>query len=388
MQPVREFLSPAQVVVGCGAAERTGDLCHRRGFKKALIVTDGTMVKLELLQRVEKSLGHNDVMFAVYSGVETEPVVEYVEEGLVVYWHEGCDFVLALGGGSALDTAKAIAAMVTNPGHIQDYKGAGKLQRRAVPLVALPTTAGTGSEVTIFTIITDRATGVKMLIASPYVMPDVAIVDPMLTLSCPPEVTAATGIDALVHAVEAYVSLKAQPTSDLFALAAVELIAAHLRRAWARGDDLEARERMMLGSLYAGHAFCNSSVALVHGMSRPIGANFHVPHGVSNAALLKTVLEYSLGGNPERYARIAQAMGEDVAACNMAHAALAVEAVGRLLDDIKIPPLAELVPDEERFMQLVPKMARDALDSGSPANNPRQATQQEVEGLYLRAYGR
>jgi alcohol dehydrogenase class IV len=347
------------------------------------------MVKLGLLQRVEKSLGHNDVMFAVYSGVETEPVVEYVEEGLVAYWREACDFVLALGGGSALDTAKAIAAMVTNPGHIQDYKGAGKLQRKGVPLVALPTTAGTGSEVTIFTIITDAATGVKMLINSPYLMPDIAIVDPLLTLSCPPPVTAATGIDALVHAIEAYVSVKAQPTSDMFALAAVELIAGNLRLAWANGEDLEARDRMMLGSLYAGHAFCNSSVALVHGMSRPVGANFHVPHGVSNAALLETVLKYSLQGSPARYARIAQAMGEPVEGRSTAEAAaLAVEAVSRLMADIRIPSLAELVPDEEKFVQLVPKMAHDALDSGSPANNPRQATQEDIEQLYRLAYAR
>ncbi len=387
MLAVREFLSPDLVVTSSGSSSRVGELCRNRGFKKCLIVTDENMVRLGLVDQVEKSLTQNTVQSCAYSGVETEPTVDYVQDGLQAYQQNGCDFVLAVGGGSSIDTAKAIAVMATNPGAIQDYKGAGKISNPGVPLVAIPTTAGTGSEVTIFTIITDTATDIKMLIISPYLMPDIAIVDPLLTRSAPPSVTAATGIDALVHAVEAYVSVKAQPTSDIFALAAIELISNYLRQAWANGNNLEAREKVMLGSLYAGHAFCNSSVALVHGMSRPIGANFHITHGVSNAVLFATVTEFSIVGNPARYARIAEAMGQDVGGRTQMEAAqLAAQAIRQLVLDIELPSLADLIQDEDKFSRLVPKMAEDAIDSGSPANNPRQSTKEQIMELYRRAY--
>jgi alcohol dehydrogenase class IV len=253
--------------------------------------------------------------------------------------------------------------------------------------VAVPTTAGTGSEVTPFTIITDETREVKMLIASPLTIPKVAIVDPLLSISMPRGLTAATGIDALTHAIEAYVSVKAQPMSDIFALSAIELIAGNLRQAWANGNNREAREKTMLGSLQAGIAFGNSSVALVHGMSRPIGAYFHVPHGVSNAALLSVVTEFSLIGNPERYARIARAMGEDIAGLTaMEGAEVAADAIARLIADIEIPSLPELGVEAERLEELAPQMAADAIASGSPANNPRQATPEEIIRLYRLAY--
>ncbi len=229
------------------------------------------------------------MQFAVYDTVATEPTVDYVKEGLKVYKENGCDFLIAVGGGSPIDTAKAIAIMVTNPGSIEDYNGLGKIPKEGAPLIAIPTTAGTGSEVTQFTIITDTKTDVKMLIGSPFIMPKVAIVDPLLTLSCPRGSTAAVGIDALTHAIEAYVSVKAQPMSDIFCLSAIELISGNLRQAWANGNNVEAREKTMLGAFQAGIAFSNASVALVHGMSRPIGAYFHVAHGASNAALLGVV---------------------------------------------------------------------------------------------------
>lgn len=387
MLAVREFLSPDLVVTGSGSSSRVGELCRNRGFKKGLVVTDENMVRFGLVDEIEKSLSQTNVQSCTYSGVETEPTVGYVQDGLQVYQQNGCDFVLAVGGGSPIDTAKAIAVMATNPGAIQDYKGAGKIPNPGVPLVAVPTTAGTGSEVTIFTIITDTATDVKMLIISPYLMPDIAIVDPLLTRSAPRSITAATGIDALVHAVEAYVSVKAQPTSDMFALTAIELISNYLRQAWANGNNLEAREKVMLGSLYAGHAFCNSSVALVHGMSRPIGANFHIAHGVSNAVLFATVTEFSLVGNPLRYSHVAEAMGQNVEGRTQMEAAqLAVQAIRQLVSDIEIPSLSHLVPDGEKFSRLVPKMAEDAIDSGSPANNPRQSTKEHIMELYKRAY--
>jgi alcohol dehydrogenase class IV len=387
MLPIRTFLVPPVIITGSGSSERVGEECKKFGCKKALIVTDQVLSKLGTVESIKKALSENKIQFAIYDKIAKEPTVDYVKEGLEAYRANGCDFLLAVGGGSAIDTAKAISVMVTNPGSIEDYKGLDKIPKKGVPLVAIPTTAGTGSEATVVTIITDTKTNVKMLIISPFLLPQVAIVDPLLTLSCPRELTAAVGIDALTHAVEAYVSIKAQPMTDIFCLSAIELISGNLRQAWANGNNVEAREKTMLGALQAGIAFSNSSVALVHGMSRPIGAYFHVPHGASNAALLGVVTEFSLIGNPTRYADIAKAMGENIRGLSDLEAArLAAKAIKTLIKDIQIPSLRELGVDEEKLNKLAPKMAEDAIASGSPGNNPRQATKEEIVELYKRAY--
>jgi alcohol dehydrogenase class IV len=312
----------------------------------------------------------------------------YTEEGLKAYKDSGADFLIAVGGGSPIDAAKAIAALATNPGRkVTEFLGANKIANPGSPLIAIPTTAGTGSEVTQFTIITDTDRDVKMLIASPMIMPRVALVDPLLTLSMSQNITMATGLDALTHAIEAYVSVKAHPLTDTLALQAIRIIAANLRQAWSNGDNVEARTHMMIGSLHAGMAFSNASVALVHGMARPIGAYFHVPHGVSNAALLPIVIEFSIPGNPRRYADIAAAMGEITEGLSLLDAAyLAAEAVERLNDDLKVPTLEELGVEEEKFNKLLERMAEDAIASGSPGNNPRKATKEEIVELYKKAY--
>jgi alcohol dehydrogenase class IV len=383
----REFRVPALILVGSGAMEQVGEQCKKRGFQKALIVTDEIMRKIGLVNRMEDVLHRHDIQSVAYTDVNSEPVIEFVQAGLEMYQEQRCDFLLALGGGSPIDTAKAIAVMVTNPGSIEQYKGIGKIENAGAPLVAVPTTAGTGSEATIYTVITDQKTDVKMLIGSPHLMPDIAVVDPLLTLSSPPGVTAATGVDALVHAIEAYVSVKKQPLADMFSLSAIELISQNIRQAWSNGNNQEAREKVMLGALQAGIAFSNSSVALVHGMSRPIGANFHVAHGVSNAALLAVVTEFSLIGDPVRYGHIAQAMGENIDGLGYMDAAdMSVLAINRLIEDIKVPSLRELGVEEDKLMELAPAMADAAIDSGSPANNPRKPTKQEIIELYARAY--
>ncbi|MFP4440841.1 MAG: iron-containing alcohol dehydrogenase [Chloroflexaceae bacterium] len=383
----REFRVPALMLVGSGAAEQIGAHCRQRGLKRGLIVTDEIMQKIGLVEKVEAVLGQHDITSVVYAGVNSEPVVEFVQEGLNLYKENNCDFLVAVGGGSPIDTAKAISVMTTNPGSIEQYKGIGKIGTPGAPLVALPTTAGTGSEATVYTVITDTKTDVKMLIGSPHLMPDIAVVDPLLTISSPPGVTAATGVDALVHAIEAYVSVKAQPMADIFCISAIELISQNIRQAWSNGNNQDAREKVMLGALQAGIAFSNSSVALVHGMSRPIGAYFHIAHGVSNAALLGVVTEFSLIGNPVRYAHIAKAMGEQTDGLAYMDAAdLAVKAINRLIKDIKVPSLRELGVEEEKLMRLAPSMADAAIDSGSPANNPRKPTKQEIIELYNRAY--
>jgi len=385
MTQTYQFKAPSVIVNGPGAAREVGSFAKGLG-KKALIVTDGNLEKFGLLKEVRASLEAAGVPFAVYDKVVTEPTMDYSEEGLKVYKGWQADFLIAVGGGSPMDTAKSISALSTNPGKITDFMGANKITKPGAPLIAIPTTAGTGSEVTPFTIITDTARDVKMLIASPYIIPRVALVDPLMTLTMPQEITAATGLDALTHAIEAYVSVKAQPITDTLALQAIRVISANLRQAWSNGDNLEARTNMVMGALQAGLAFANSSVALVHGMARPIGAYFHAPHGVSNAALLPTVIEFSVLGNPRRYADIAEAMGEMTEGFSLLDAAyLAAEAVKRLNDDLKVPTLKGLGVEEKKFNSVVKQMAADAIASGSPGNNPRKATPDEIVELYKKA---
>ena len=387
MLPTRTFIIPPVLITGSGSLENVGDEIEKLGVKKGLLVTDKVISELGLLEGVKKALTDSNIEFVIYDGITTEPTVDFVNDGLQAYKENECEFVLAFGGGSPIDTAKAVAVMVTNEGSIEDYMGLNRIPEKGVPLIAIPTTAGTGSEVTVFTIITDTKTDVKMLLGSPFLLPQISVVDPLLTLSCPRELTAAVGIDALTHAVEAYVSVKAQPMSDIFCLSAIGLLSGNLRQAWSNGNNLEAKEKTMMGALQAGIAFSNSSVALVHGMSRPIGANFHVPHGVSNAALLGTVTEFSLIGNPTRYAHIAKAMGQNVTGLTDLEAAeLADKAIKKLIRDVKIPSLKELGIQEKDLHKLAPAMADAAIASGSPGNNPRQATKEEIVELYQITY--
>jgi len=386
MTQTYQFKAPSVIVNGPGAAKEVGNFAKGLG-KKALLVTDANLEQLGLPNEVMKSLEIAGVPFAIFSRVVIEPTQDNVEEGLKAYKEAGVDFLIAVGGGSSMDTAKAIGALATNTGKISDFMGSNKIPKPAAPIIAIPTTAGTGSEVTPFAIITDTAKDVKMLIASPNILPRVALVDPLMTLTMPQDITAATGLDALTHAIEAYVSVKAQPVTDTLALQAIRLIAANVRQAWSNGDNLEARTNMLIGSLHAGLAFANSSVALVHGMARPIGAYFHVPHGVSNAALLPTVIEFSILGNPQKYADIAGAMGENTEGLSVLDAAyLAAEATRRLNDDLKVPTLSGLGVEEKKFNAVVKQMAADAIASGSPGNNPRKATPDEIVELYKKAF--
>jgi alcohol dehydrogenase class IV len=386
MMQTFQFKAPSVIVNGPGAAKEVGSFAKGLG-KKALIVTDNLLEKIGLLNEIKKALEVAGIPFTTYDKVVTEPTMDYTGEGLKIYQEVKADFLIAVGGGSPIDTAKGISALATNPGKMSDFEGANKIPTPGAPLIAIPTTAGTGSEVTQFTIITDTTRDVKMLIASPNVMPRVALVDPMMTLLMPQGITAGTGLDALTHAIEAYVSVKAQPITDALALHAIRLISGNLRQAWCNGNNIEARTNMMTGALEAGLAFSNASVALVHGMARPIGAYFHVSHGISNAALLPTVIEFSIPGNPKRYVDIAEAMGEVTERLSIIDGAyLAAKAVKRLNDDLKIPTLRGLGVDEKKFHSIVRQMAADAIASGSPGNNPRKATTEEIVELYRKAF--
>ncbi len=383
-----EFRAPAVIRFGPGVFAEVGTQAATLGLRKALVVCDPGIRKLGLLDKALESLKAAGVATAVYDAVDPEPWDTNVAAGLAIFQEAGCDGLVAVGGGSSIDVAKAVGAISRNPGVIADYAVGGKpLGQRKAPVLAVPTTAGTGSEVTRFTIITDSKRDVKLLIGHPYLIPEAALVDPLLTMTMPASLTMATGIDALTHALEAYISVKATPISDVFALEAIQLISDNLRPAWANGSNAVAREKMMLGSMLAGLAFGNASVALVHGMARPIGANFHVPHGMSNAVLLAECMQFSMIGAPERFADIADAMGENTEGLSVMDAAqLAVDALGRLCEDVGVPPLCQCNVDEEKFKALAPKMASDAIASGSPGNNPRKATADEIVELYMRCY--
>jgi alcohol dehydrogenase len=374
-------------IFGRGSSDNAGSELKALGAKKVFIVTDEVLWKMGALNKIVAGLNAEALEFQVFDNLPTEPTVEFVEEGIRLLKESGCNIILAVGGGTPIDTAKAISIMAQNRGKIEDYMGANKIPQAGLPLVAIPATAGTGSEVTIFTIITNTNTNVKMLISSPYLMPSLAILDPLLTLSMPRGLTAATGLDALTHAIEAYVSRKAQPMTDVLALSAMKLLAANLPLAWEDGKNIDAREKTMLGAYQAGLAFGNASVALVHGMSRPIGACFHVAHGMSNAVLLCTVMEFSLSGNPRRYAEIAAAIGENVAGMDdMKAAEKGSQAVRRLIKHLQIPRLSELGIDRAKFNEMIPQMIDAAIASGSPDNNPRIATREEMAEIYRQAY--
>ncbi|RLL46816.1 iron-containing alcohol dehydrogenase [Oceanobacillus piezotolerans] len=387
MKNFATFRSPQTINYGQKAFKTVGKEASLRG-KKALIISDNVMNDLGYVSECRDYLVRADVESVAYLGVKSEPTDEYVAQGLEKFQKEKCDVIISLGGGSCIDTAKAIAVLGTNGGYIGDYMGEKKIAaRKPIAHIAIPTTAGTGSEATDATIITNTSNDVKMMIKQPAFMPEVAIVDPALSASSPKSVTAATGVDALSHAIEAYISRRAHPMADRLALSAMELIVHNLKPAYEDGKNMNAREAMSLGALQAGMAFSNSSVCLVHGMSRPIGALFHVPHGFSNAMLLPAVLEFSKEACIERLADLGRFFESETTNLSDTEAAnVAVIAVKKLCLDLNIPNLKGWGIDKDLFVNVTSKMATDALASGSPQNNPRVPTQKEIEELYQGCY--
>ena len=382
------FRAPRRIVTGRGCTNQVGAIAVEAGITAALLVTDLNVRATGAADRVRESLAAAGVGSVVYDGVATEPVLEYVDAALAMLRECRCDGVVAVGGGSAIDTAKAVAALATNGGSLVDYQGTDKFKQAPLPLIAVPTTAGTGSEVTRVTVVTDQQRDVKMMLMAEALLPYAAVDDPLLTVTAPPGPTAAAGVDALTHAIEAYVSRRAQPLTDVLALDAICAIYRSLPAAWENGKDLAAREHMMWAQLQAGLAFSNSSVALVHGMARPLGAHFHVPHGMANAMLLPAVMRFSVPAAVGRYAAIARALGvgsepEEPEEHVALRGAAAIESFVR---GLKIPTLAGYGIDEASFRRVLPRMAEDAIASGSPANNPRVASADEICALYEEAF--
>jgi alcohol dehydrogenase class IV len=367
--------------MGAGALAQSKDALFSLG-KKALIVTGKIVEKTAAVSELAGLLRELGIGFEIFSDIPGEPTDEMVEAGVEAYRAGGCDFIIGIGGGSPVDTAKAVAAMSVLPGKIADYMGKA-VEGDLPPFAAIPTTAGTGSEATRFSVITDSKRGVKMLLAGDALLPALAIVDPAFTLSAPAGVTVATGMDALTHAIESYVSRKANELSDLYALSAVRRIFKWLPEAYMNGKNSLAREKMALAAYQAGVCINNASVTLVHGMSRPIGALFHVPHGISNAMLLAECMSFSLPGCPDRFAAMAKAVGAAGENEEEGKAARAfVDALGSLAAKLNVPTLREYGIDKTVFDANIPKMASDAVASGSPANTQRAVSRADIEAIY------
>lgn len=366
------------IIFGNGAAAKTGEELKKLGVKKAVLVTDQGLVKVGIAGKVIESVKNAGIALAVYDQCEADSSVETVEK--ITELLDGADVVIGLGGGSSMDPAKAAAIVATNGGSIRDYQGCDKFEKAPLPIVAIPTAAGTGSECTPFAVIADRQREWKMPIGGTGIMPALAICDPELTYSLPASITAATGMDALTHAIEAYTSRCTEPISDALASQAIRLIAHAIRPAVFRGDsDKDARYDMMMGAMLGGYAFTSASLGISHCMAHPLGAQYHVPHGVANALCLPVVMEFNMGAWPERYADIAGFFGVDTYGMSVREAAKAgVECVYELLEDMPVKPLEAYGVTEESLDRL----ADDAMLGGDRPNNARMTTKEDFIKLY------
>jgi alcohol dehydrogenase class IV len=379
--------TPRLIAVGGGALAELPGLMARLGLAHPLIVTDPYIARCGILDRATALLDGAGIAWSVFSDTVADPTTEIIETGVGRLREADFDSLVAIGGGSSIDTAKGMSVLFRNGGQMRDYKVPAEIPAAGPPVIAIPTTAGTGSEVTRFTVVTDTETDEKMLIAGLACCPSAAIVDYELTLTMPLRLTADTGIDSLTHAIEAYVSRRASPVTDGLAKNAMGLIARNIRAACAEPENRAAREAMMLGATTAGMAFSNASVALVHGMSRPIGAFFHVPHGLSNAMLLPEITAFSAPAALERYADCARAMGvAEEGEGSQAAVARLLDELRRLNQDLAVPSPRVYGIERARYDELLPVMASQALASGSPANNPRVPTSDEIIELYRRVY--
>jgi alcohol dehydrogenase len=378
------FFIPSVNMMGIGSLDEAIAALRQYHFRRALIVTDAGLAKAGVADKVAKLLTQQDIQSVVFDGAKPNPTVGNVEAGLAILRQNQCDFVISLGGGSPHDCAKGIALCAANGGHIADYEGVDRSKQPQLPLIAINTTAGTASEMTRFCIITDEKRHVKMAIVDRNVTPLLSVNDPALMAAMPKGLTAATGMDALTHATEAYVSTAATPITDACALKAVTLISQNLRRAVSHGDDMTARENMAYAQFLAGMAFNNASLGYVHAMAHQLGGFYDLPHGVCNAVLLPHVEAFNASVSAARLKDIAQAMGEKVDGLSDEEGAkVAIAAIRRLSKDIGIPGgLAELGAKVED----IPTLAANAMQDACGFTNPRRAEQAEIEEIFRRAF--
>lgn len=384
MNKVSIFLSPNKVIFGNGTVSQVGKEAELLGARKALIVTDKGVVKADLLSGVQDSLKAQKIDFDIFDKVEAEPPSGNVDDGAQMAVDNKADIVIGVGGGSSLDVAKGVAIMARNKGKILDYAGMDLVPGTGLPKILLPTTAGTGSEVTRVLVVKDVAENMKRAIYSNFTMADVAIVDPMLTLSMPPHVTADTGVDALIHAIETYVSMNATPFSDVLAIEAIRLIAENLPTAYAKAENVTARYNMSLAATLAGLAMNSGGVGAVHGLSNILGIKYHMSHGRANAVMLPYVVDYNKIGNPRKYAAIAETMGENTEGLTPYKAAeKLVPNIFRLLETLNIPAKLSAYGVTKAD---IPALVEGGMKlSRLFVPNPRNMTEEDVKNIYTSA---
>jgi alcohol dehydrogenase class IV len=385
IEKVTLFRTTRKILFGLGAVEKTGPEAQLLKAKKVLIITDTGVIQAGLLQGIEKSLQTAGLPFVIFDGVEPDPRIEVVEKSVEKAKKEGIDLIIGFGGGSSLDIAKVTSIMITNPGKIDSFFGIDLVPNPGVPVILIPTTAGTGSEVTPIAILSDTKEKLKKGIVSPTLFPEVAIVDPKLTIGLPPSVTAFTGMDALTHAIESFYSINATDLSDLLAFRAMELLSKNIRMAFAHGENLVARSNVMEGSLLAGIAFANAGVGAVHAFAYPLGGEFHLAHGLTNTLMLPYVMRYNIMGCPSKFAQMAKAFGERVDGISeLVGAEIAVRFVERLSDDLRVPRRLRDVNIPE---VAIPRLAEAAMKvTRLLANNPRKITLEDAIIIYRSAY--
>jgi alcohol dehydrogenase class IV len=379
------FRTTKRIIFGFGCIEKIGAEARVLKGTKVLIVTDPGIVRCGLLDPIERSLQSSGLPFAVFSEVEPDPRIEVVEKSLAFAKKQGADLVIGYGGGSSLDIAKVTSVLIANPGKMDSYFGTDLVPSPGIPLILVPTTAGTGSEATPIAILSDTKEKLKKGIVSPYLFPEVAILDPKLTIGLPPAVTAYTGMDALTHAIEAYYSVNANDLTDLFACRAMELISRNLRTAFANGENAAARSKMLEGSLLAGIAFANAGVGAVHAFAYPLGGEFHIPHGVANTLMLPYAMRYNILGNPYKFSQMARCFGENIKGLSeLEGAEKAVRFVERLSEDIRVPMRLRDAGIPE---SAIPGLAESAMKvTRLLVNNPRRITLEDAIAIYQSAY--
>jgi alcohol dehydrogenase len=385
MRKTFSFTGAKKIVFGNGSLLTLAGHIKELHAQNPLVVIDKNLAKMDLLEKVANVLIPGGIKFTVYDKVEPEPPIELADEGAKIAIKNKCDIVIGIGGGSSMDVAKAIAVLATNKGGAVDFLGLNKVPKPGLPKIMIPTTAGTGSEVTFTAVFVRKNLKKKEGMNSPYLYPELALLDPELTLSLPPAPTAQTGLDALCHAIESYTSVNSSPVSEMFSLEAIALIAENLRACVHDGQNIVARERMLLGSLYAGIGLANAGVTAVHSLSYPLGGKYGVGHGLANTMMLPAVMAFNIPAALEKFTDVAEAMGENVEGLPVREAAyLALEAVEALIEDCGIfTSLAQFGIKEKDF----PVLADVALNVAVPLkNNPRKITKEDMIAIYAQAF--
>ena len=381
---VKIFSTTPRIVMGPGSVKTIGAEVKAKGAKRVLIVTDKGVIGAGLLKSIEESFKAAKINYDIFDKVEPDPRFEIVADCVKMAENARAQMLVGIGGGSPMDITKTAAIMLTNKGPIGAYFGINLIPKPGLPTILIPTTAGTGSEVTPIAILSDEGEKLKKGIVSPYLFPAIGILDPELTIGLPPQVTAATGMDALIHAIEAYTSINASTITDMYCIKAIELLYKNIRIAFAKGDNLDARTAMMEGALLAGIAFANAGVTAVHAFAYPIGAEFHIPHGIANTLMLPHVIRFNVLGNLEKFAQLAKPFGLPTEGLdNLAIVDKVVAAIDRLADDIRVPRhLADFGVKEKD----IPMLADGVMKvTRLLANNPRTLTLDDAKRIYKAA---